>query len=209
MHAPENFEYLTQFFKLSKKFNLGRDYHKVLERDEFYLDKWLVRPGIVAKGLFTHDEVNEARQFMSLLYNGDFYQDLPPTNFASSLAMVSKSAMIKQITVVSRTISGREELNESKIAFINGLFNGSNSKVEILLLDENEKKSDLIGELGDGIGFIYEDELSNIIDIVDKCDNLEKMNIMIPSYGYNTNLPQDVINKAKNKNIDIKYYFDR
>jgi hypothetical protein len=84
------------------------------------------------------------------------------------------------------------------------LFNNSN-KLDIYYLDPNENKSDVIKTLGNDIDCIADDELSNIIDICKKCDNVRDVNFYVPTYGYNipTQELKDVLEASHN---DVNYY---
>ena len=208
MHVKENFDYFSQLFRLSKDFSLGRDYEKVLQRPEYYLDKWLIRNDVLNN--HSLEDFNEARRELVKLYTDseDYYGDLPPTNFANSLSIIGRNSAVDKITIVSKVHKGNEDLDNSKIAFIKNLFNGMNHKVDIYLVDiDGEKKSDVINQL-DNVGLVYEDELENIKDIITNSEGLSDMDIMIPSYGYNGGLEQKYYNLAAERNINIKYYYD-
>lgn len=207
MHTKDHFDYFKQFFRLSENFNLGKDYDKILMRPEFYLDKWLMRKDVLDN--HTIDAFNEARRELLKLYSGNYYNDLPPTNIAKSLSIVARNTLVDKISIVSRTSKDDLSINDSKIAFLKNLFNGINHKVDIYLVEGKDKKSDVIKQLGGDVGFIYEDETSNIKDMLDSCPNLSDMCIMVPTYGYNSDLDQSYVNLAKEKNIEIKYYYDR
>lgn len=207
MHTEDNFDYFNQFYKLSKNFDIEKHHEYILQRKKYYIDEWLIRKDVLEK--FTIEEYNEGRNELKKLYDGDFYNDLQSTNLANSIAISARTPMVKKITIVSKTCENKNGLEKSKTKFLRNLFNDANKKVDIKIIDYNDKKSDVINKL-DKIDFIYEDDLNNVKDIIDNCgDNINNSFIYIPSYGYNNDLSKKYIDKATKKGIEIKYYFSR
>lgn len=202
MHSPENFEYFNRFFRLNEGFDLKKHASIVLNRPQFYLNKWLLRKDILEKN--TIEEINECvDRMMSLYDSSDFYDSLVPTALGKSLALAIKQPRLERLSIVTRVTS---ENVDSKEKFLKTLFQGSMSKVDIYYIEADEKKSDVISILGDDIAAVYEDEVNNIDDIINNCNNIGQSTIFVPSYGYNVNIPQSTYETAKRKEIIIQPY---
>ena len=200
MHQPENFEYFNKYLDLLKDFDLQKNYIHVLNRDTFYLNEWLLRKD----KKFSIEELDEVKERMMDVYNsGDFYTTLKPTPMAKSLSFTAKSPLLNKISVVTR--STEKSIND-KDKFIKHIFQGSMDKVDIYHAEPNEKKSDIINNLGNDIAAIYDDEISNVNDIINNCHNVKDLIFGIPSYGYNSDIPDNTYEVAKNKGVIIKYY---
>ena len=204
MHEPANFDYFNKFLRLSKDFDPRLHDVTVFSRPDFYLDKWLVRKDIFDK--FSDSEVTEMRERMMSLYNDDdtFYDNLFPTDLGKAIAFTLKQPILKKVTVVSRVTSNN---TASKERFIKKLFTGSMNKVDIYFVEKNEKKSDVINNLnGSKINAYYEDEISNVDDVIRNCKDFKDSQLFIPSYGYNTVIPEETKMLAQSKGIEFKYY---
>lgn len=198
----DDFDYYNQFFRLSKDFDLNTHTDVILNRPEYYIDQWLVRKDVYEK--FTEDEVNEARMRLQneIIFKEDLYDDLLPTNLGRSLSYTVSTPLMKKLTIVTKTSDNNLE---SKERFLKNLFRGSMDKVDIYYLESDENKSDVIKTLG-YVTRVYEDELSNVEDIVMNCDNVRQNSIDIPSLGYNQNISEEVVDEAKKKKIDLTYF---
>ena len=205
MHEKENFDYFNNFFRLSKDFDIEKSAPVILSRPEFYIDKWLMRKDILEN--HTIEEIAQAKKRMMDLYNvPDYYDNLKPTSLGKSLSFAVKNPILERLVIVTRTTP---ESLATKERFLKELFRGSMNKVDIYYVETNEKKSDVIRNLGNKISSIYEDEISNIEDIVTNCNNLEYCQLFIPSYGYNVNVPTEIFDLAKKNKNKIIYYNDK
>ncbi|WRM43518.1 hypothetical protein [Staphylococcus phage LY01] len=198
----EDFDYYNQFFRLSPDYNYSTHYNTVLNRPEYYIDQWLVRKDVYER--FSEDEVNEARNKLheEIVFKKDLYDTLQPTNLAKSLSYTINTPLMNKLSIVTKTSDNNLK---SKERFLKTLFRGSMEKVDIYYLESDEKKSDVINTLG-YVTRIYEDEVSNIKDIIMNCDNVMQTGIDIPSLGYNQKLDEATIMKAKEKEIDLNYF---
>ncbi|QDJ97822.1 hypothetical protein PALS2_197 [Staphylococcus phage PALS_2] len=198
----EDFDYYNQFFRLSPEYNYSTHYNTVLNRPEYYIDQWLVRKDVYER--FSEDEVNEARNRLQneIIFKKDLYDTLEPTNLAKSLSYTINTPLMNRLSIVTKTSDNNLK---SKEKFLKTLFRGSMEKVDIYYLESDEKKSDVINTLG-YVTRIYEDEVSNIKDIIMNCDNVMQTGIDIPSLGYNQKLDEATIMKAKEKEIDLNYF---
>jgi hypothetical protein len=203
MHESNNFEYFNEYLRLSEDFDITKHEISVLSRPDFYLDRWLIRKEVFDN--HTEEEVANMQSKMMDLYNLDeyYYDDLQPTSLAKGIAFTLKQPILKKVTVVSRVTSRN---TESKERFIKRLFSGSMNKVDIYYVEKGEKKSDVISNLGMNINAIYEDEVSNINDIIKNCNNFTNGQILIPSYGYNQEIPDETRLLADSKGIEIKHF---
>jgi hypothetical protein len=173
---------------------------KIMSRPFFKLDSWLFKHG--ERNNFSDEEIIEFRERFYHLYDTpDFYDDLSPTEFAKGMSFAINETAIKHVSIVTRSTYNNRK---SKEKFLMNLFNNSN-KLDIYYLDPNENKSDVIKTLGNDIDCIADDELSNIIDICKKCDNVRDVNFYVPTYGYNipTQELKDVLEASHN---DVNYY---
>lgn len=204
MHLPENYPIFEEHLHVSKKFDLEKHYETVMRRDKFQLYDWMKREFI--EGEFAQSEILDVKEKCMQLYNDPhFYDDLKPTEMAKSISMLARNNNIKKISIVTRNLF--DSSAESKRRFINKLFASCIDKVTIYELEKDEKKSDVIKEFDD-VSHIFEDEISNVIDIIENCPNLENVIISVPKYGYNVDIPQDITEKAAERGIDIIKYSD-
>lgn len=197
----EDFDYYSQFFRLSENYDYDTHYSVILNRPEYYIDQWLVRKDVYDN--FTEDEVNEARKKLhnEIIFKSDLYDTLKPTKLGESLSMTIGTPLMKKLSIVTKTSDNNLK---SKEKFLKTLFRGHMDKVDIYYLEGDDKKSDVIKTLG-YVTAIYEDELSNVEDIIKNCDNVRQNRFDIPSLGYNQKISADIVQKAKDKNIDIGY----
>ncbi|AMS01235.1 5'(3')-deoxyribonucleotidase [Bacillus phage AR9] len=177
----QNADYFGKYFDLSKleglEFGTFEHYQTVLSRPEFHLNKWLRKENLV---LSDKEEKELFERFYSLYDNDEFYEDCMPTKMCEGIYKLSLQKFVDKIYVVTRTSEGTKE---GKRKFIETFLNSN--KVEIIFVGKNEKKSDYIKNLKN-VKMIVEDELSNINDIVENCnDGFEEVDIYIPSTGYN------------------------
>lgn len=198
----EDYDYYNKYFRLSKDFDLNKHESTVLSRPSFQLDQWLVRPDVYDN--YSEDEVNEARLRLmnELIHSPTLYDDLEPTNLGRGLSLTAATPLLKKLSIVTRT---SDRNLESKEKFLKTLFQGNMDKVDIYYIEGNDKKSDVLSTLG-YITKYYEDEIKNIEDVVTNCDNFSDTSIDIPSFGYNQDISNELINKCRNKNINMNYY---
>lgn len=192
----QNKEYFGEYMNLDPNFDLDKHYLNILYRPTFYLNHWLMKP---EHQVDTPEMQDVLTKMLDLYDNDTFYDNLKATKLGSSIALAAKSKLISKISVISRVTGNNKE---SKVRFIQNLFRGSMHKVEIYLVSETEKKSDVFSSLGNDIASLYEDELNNIKDILSNSDNARDLQIFMPSFQYNA-LDQEVIDLAKNKGCSM------
>lgn len=192
-------DYFSKYFNLVEDFNLDKHFPLVLERDEFFLNKWLMKKDMV---LIESEKQEILGRMMELYDNDDFYKNVIPTKFAKGMDEASHQSFIRKVFVVTRSTKNNRN---SKDKFIKDVFYNNPGKIEIIHCEPGSKKSDIICTLGDNIKIFADDELGNIEDIVDNCHNLIDTDIYIPKYGYN--LPsQELVDKAKGTAKRLLYY---
>jgi predicted AlkP superfamily phosphohydrolase/phosphomutase len=194
----DNREKFEKYFNLFNSFDHKNeeDYEKVLSRSEFYLNKWLMKEGLI---LTKEEEKKLFKEFFDLYDNDDFYMECEPTKMCEGIYKLSLQSFVDKIFVVTRTTEGNKK---SKERFINAYLNSP--KVEIIYVGSNEKKSDYIKKLSN-VKMVVEDELKNIHDIIDNCKNLEYCDIYVPYTGYNQP-DADLFEKADENKFKLLYY---
>jgi len=196
----EESETFNKYFKLKDSFNFyGKDYYDVLNREEYLIQNYLKY----------HDEIQESdkpeieKKLYDLYRRPDFYVDLFPTNYGSAMSKGAIHTMIDKVYVISKVLD--DSNYRGKEAFIKKLFKASSSKLEIIKVGMNEKKSDYIKQLGDEICLYAEDDMNNIIDVFEECDNMNEMFLQIPKLGYN--LPTDrLVQLSEYRNLKVTYF---
>src|SRR5699024_6874016 len=208
MHHKDsgNYDYFNKYFRLSTDpdYSVNDNEERILNRPVFHLDNWLIRKDIISE--VGEEEYNEAvdRLVNDLIFHPSLYDELIHTKMSKVLSDLARTDMVDRISVVTKT----SELNlSSKERFLKILFQGSMHKVDIYYVEPDEKKSDVISGLKDDIACYIEDEISNIEEVVEKCDNVKDMIILVPSFGYNANISEELIKNCKDKNIDIRTYY--
>lgn len=184
---------------IPKDYDYERYYAYPLLRSEFYFKDWLINPNI------SKDKIEYINNLILdiLRKDPDFYSQVDPTPIVPALiSMVKyKGFKVNKLYIVTRSY---DENIQSKKKCIQKIFAPIIDKVEIIIVEPNEKKSDAIKDIPD-VRLIIDDELSNIYDYIDN-SNLNQTKIIIPRTGYNINFTKEYIDKAEEKKLDIEYY---
>jgi phosphoglycolate phosphatase-like HAD superfamily hydrolase len=194
----DNREYFDKYFDLLPEFDYKTEegYKYVLTRPEFHINKWLLKEDL---NLSESESKELFKRFYDLYDNDDFYTECTPTRMAEGIYKLSLQRYVDKIYIVTRTSEGTKE---GKERFLKNFF--KSSKFEFIFVGQGEKKSDYIKNLGK-IHMIAEDELSNIHDILDNCQNIDETDIYIPYTGYN-DPTADLFDKADEKKAKLQYY---
>lgn len=195
----DNKEKFNHYFDLDILEGLSEDelYNNIMERPNFYINLWLKRKDVQ----ITEDELNTLmEEYINLYDTDDFYSNLEPTDLAINLTKICYTTMVKKVYVVTRCT---EKNLRIKKEFIESII--PKSKLEILVVPSDAKKSDYVNGIDMTKGIIFEDELKNINDYLDNCQGLNEVNIYVPLLGYNQPT-QDLYDKCKEKNVEIIYY---
>lgn len=195
----ENREYYRPYLKVEeleryendeKKFNIF-----VLNRPEFYLNKWLSRDNIEIPS-------DVLKNYLDIHNEEDFYYDLPITSMAIGLKKLANHSSVKSIYVISRHSSNSKSLN-SKLNLIKSLF--PEDKLIIRIPKQGESKADYVKDIDIEYGMIFEDEICNIKDYLSKTENVKNCYLYIPKFGYN--IPdQEALDLILERNIILKPY---
>jgi hypothetical protein len=198
IHDEEN-NYFKDFFRLVEGYDHTNETHRraVLSRPVFHLNKWLLKKELQ---LTEAEAADIDARFMELYDNDEFYEECLPTNMCSGIYQMSQQKFVDKIFVVTRTtegtMRGKKEFLETWMP---------STKVEIVFVGPDEKKSDYIKQMGN-VSMIAEDELKNIHDIVDNCKNLSEIDLFIPSTGYNQ--ADDAFMKKLSENKFKPHYYE-
>lgn len=196
----QNREIFENHLNLPKKYNKVMS-NNILLRDEFYFDGFLFKKDVK----FSDEEIIDIKNKMYELYVNDrnFYDDLLPSAMGRSLSLALGQSMVEKLYVVTRSSPNHHQTKET---FIHRLFANNMDKVEIVYIDidRNEKKSDFIKNLP-RVDMLLEDELKNIYDILENCNNVKNMDIYIPSCGYNK--PTSKLRELVDKNQNTLTYY--
>jgi len=195
--------------KFSRYLNFDRDitfnldeYKKIMLRKNFYIQD---NPEYINyKENLSKDEKLIADKLIYSLYDEkEFYKDLLPTEYGTVMSLAGTQTFVKKIYVVTRSFHNNNIFY--KKLFIEKLFKKSLKKLEIITIDENEKKSDVISKLGNDICLIADDEVKNIDDIILNCENVNECVIQLPRYNYNkSSYPMSTA--LQRKNIKVEYF---
>jgi len=195
-----NWVFFSRYFKdlgpLTRK--------KVLDRPLFFMDDWLM------KDEYSDEKYQDIQKLVKdfiieRYFSSDLYAVLKPTNFAQKTIMnpsFIEHKRVNKVYILTKTIN--EKMTESKKKFIKKWFN--HPKVELVIVQLNEKKSDIMKKNNITWNVFVDDDLPNIIDFVQNYDITGK-EFMIPKTGYNKMpLALDLLIKEKGGSYT---YFDK
>lgn len=195
-----NWTFLSQYFR-----DLGPlTYEQVMERPLFYMDKWLM------KDEYNGDQHSKVRNMIRSyiiknFFNTDFYSLLNPTKFAQRTLMNKtfiEHSRVKKVYILTKTLS--ETMNKNKEKFIKKWFN--HPKIELVIVNPREKKSEVMKRLGVSWSIFVDDDLRNILDFTENMD-ISGKEFLIPKTGYNKMpLALDLLIKEKGGSYS---YYDR
>jgi hypothetical protein len=195
-----NWTYFSMYFK-----NMGPlTPDQVLARPVFYMDEWLVKDEYKNNGY--EDLKSTVRSFMVKNYfETDMYGNLNPTKFAQRTIMnkiFMDHSRVNKVIILTKTVS--DKMTENKKKFIKKWFN--HPKVETVIVQLNEKKSDILKKHGLSWDLFVDDDLPNIIDFIENYD-IKGKEFLIPKTGYNKiPLTLDILIKEKG---GVYNYFDK
>ncbi len=184
----EHRDYFDQVFNLDEKYVYEDQYLKVLYRPDYFINNWLLKPEL-RSSITRKQKINIIKHMNEIYDTEDFYDDLEPTSLGMTLANIlnyNAKDLVDKLVIISKVVGDKSA--DSKVRFLKELFTGNNNKVDIYLVDNNEKKSDALKVLKEkelnSIASVYEDEPSNIADLVMN-GNLNNTQIYMPSFNYN------------------------
>lgn len=114
---------------------------------------------------------------------------------------------VKKVYIISRNVA--EAQAKSKEQFVQRYFN--HPKIEYISVDKEKSKAQTLKELEIDWDVFIDDELPNIRDVAENFQNLEKKEFIIPEYGYNRHMPQELKFLIETRGGIITYFdpFDK
>lgn len=207
-HTAEFYNILRRkWSKYSRYFNnLGAlNLKEVYARPDFLLTEWLFRDEFRNISEDEKKRLTEIlqREFTRDCFSKDVYSYLSPSIFAQRTLMnplYMEHPNVKKIYLVTRNAS--PEMEEYKRAFVKKHF--PSSKIELIFVGKDDKKSDALKKKNLQWGLFVEDEIKNIRDIAEH-ENLEGKEFLIPRYGYNK-MPLDLSLLIHGKGGTFSYF---
>jgi hypothetical protein len=167
----------------------------ILERSHGYIQTMLEKEFDVTK--------EEISKIDELYYSNEtFYDDLKPTKFAESLIKASNLGKLNSITFITKNRKKDDPSNASKIRFLNHYF--KNVKIKIFEVFDKEPKSAVLNKNGPFDIFV-DDSLDNIAEVLANGKKGKVKEILIPSLGYNKDIPEIIFLAAKLNGINIGF----
>lgn len=172
---------------------------KVLGRQEYYLDKWLLKDGIEELPKDLKDK------FMSLYIDDEeFYNKCRFTSFAETLALLVEQKFCKELIFLSHVPNGMNGYDKRKqLAFekYKQLFNlENNKKISLVMLDGSESKSEWVQKNKPYYTTAVDDRFDIINDYV-KNRKTSKGVFILPRLGYNAPMDRFLTDDEKLKYI--------
>lgn len=189
----KNKDYFGKYFVLDENFSIKKDIGKVLLRDKFYLNDYYSTGVSIPKNVYD--------TFISLIDFEEFYPKYcKPSIMAKCLADIAKTSYVTELHIVSRSFPHN---GEGKKEFLRKIFKDSKDKLFFHILNMEQKKSDIINEIGN-VDVFFDDELSNIRDVIENCGD-QNIDIYIPKLGYNK-ITIDYIKNAMIQGMSLNSY---
>lgn len=195
-----------KYLNLPNKYNYRNkdDFFSIMKRNTYDLTEALLKEEVKDKNIID----NVRKSILDLINTDKFYLSpnlIPNHNLIDSLNLIlkKKSFGIEKLYLVTKSLSSNAD---GKIKLLQKLFINNLDKVEIVIVNVDENKSDFINTIPEDIVMIFDDDLKNLYDVILNCNNCKDINFMIPEYGFNSEIEEDMQNKAKLKGINILYY---
>jgi len=176
--------------------------YPLISRPTYLFSDWLLKESLTEK------EKQAAMQDILKVYlneSDNFYKEVITTRLGEFIPTLFKYKHFNfdKVYVVTRTF---DIYTDAKIKCIKRILGPIIENVEILFVDINEKKSDVIKDI-ENISIIVDDELSNMYDYLDNSgDNINDCIMLIPLYSYNSIFDPAYLEKATKRNIMVEYY---
>lgn len=201
---PDTFKPFIDINKILRDYNYEKNFLYCQSREKFYFKDWLLREDLTPEERKMGEE-----KIMSVYLNDNFYLSnrLLPTSmlFALRNLLTMNTYNVDKLVFVTRSYP--ENMN-SKIEMIRTYFANVMNKIDIVIVDCNEKKSDAVKEY-DNVTLVIDDEIHNIQDYLEN-SKFKDCLYLIPSYGYNHLEDDEYVSKLNNKanenNSLICYY---
>lgn len=178
----DNYDYFSKWLNLYPEYDKKKHFYNILYRDTFDLVEFFLKDEIDTAS----EEFKDMKEnyFFEIIKQPNFYKMCKPTRMAKALADLSTTSYVKSIKIVSRVVSDKPSALESKTKLLEKIFQDSINKLDIIYLQMGESKGDIIKDLPN-VDAYYEDEMSNILDVIHKKDPEKPMDIYVPRLNYN------------------------
>jgi hypothetical protein len=138
-------------------------------------------------------------------FDTDCYKTAEPTPFAKKTLMnplFINDPKVEKVYIISRNVA--EGQSKSKENFIKRYFN--HPKIEYISVSKNMSKAQMLKELNIEWDVFIDDEIPNIRDVAENFKDLERREFIIPEYGYNRNMPQELRFLIESRGGIITYF---
>lgn len=181
----QNNERFSDYFDAEKLFRQSADIpyiKQIVDRDEYYLNKWMLKEG---KEL-PQDVFND---FLDLYVNNDkFYEYCPYTPLAEGLAILVNQKFCSKVIFLSHSVSSFENGYDKRkdVAFeeYKTKYLVSSDKMELHMIPETMSKHEWIKQNCPEYTCFIDDRFDIIEGVIDNTDSDLKTYLM-PVYGYN------------------------
>jgi hypothetical protein len=174
--------------------NKAKTVEEVMQRNHYYLNKWLIRDG------YEDLPDKEMAQFLALYLQEDFYDNCVLTSFGTGLKSLSHKDWVDKIYIVSHTINGQDHRKERFLR--NNNFNLSN--IELIMVDGETPKSEIINKHSIDYNTFVDDRPKILEDVI-KNTNSDGKEFLFPFLGYN--IESELIEElSKSHRFDLQGY---
>lgn len=207
----EDYDFFNQFFRLIDNFDLQKVTPLINSRPVYHLNEWLLRKEVQDPELWEAYQNECMPKFLENFARPDFYEPLGLTYLGHSLIRLLQSGTITRVIIISKVTVYNKEGIQGKERFLKTMFAGFMDRVDIYYLpsDSNYQKSDVINALPPhvlaDVAFFADDHISNIQDVLENT-KLTDYQLVVPSYGYNTDISTLTQPKLKTKNASLYFY---
>ena len=209
LHEEKN--YYDRFFRLIDNFDLQKVTPLINSRPEYYLNKWLLRKEVQDPELYEEYEKECMPKYLEIFARPDFYDPLSLTYLGYSLLRLLQSGTLSRLIIISKVTNYSKEGIAGKERFLKTMYAGYMDRVDIYYLpaDSKYKKSDVVKSLPQtvlsDVAFFADDHIPNVKDILENT-SLTDYQLVVPSYGYNTDISGLTQPKLKEKNASLYFY---
>ena len=207
----EDYDFYSTFLRLPENLDLARMTPLINSRPTYYLNEWLINKEVVETDLYERYTEELLPKMMEMFARKDFYDPLRPTRLGITLMRLLRNRTIAKIIIISKVTKYDEDGIDSKNRFLKNLFSGLMDRVDIYYLPSTGggEKSDVVNSLPkstlDDVSFFADDHIPNIVDILEKTD-LNNYQLLVPAYGYNSDISSINNISLRSKQADLKFY---
>lgn len=207
----EDYDFYSTFLRLPENLDLARMTPLINYRPTYYLNEWLINKEVVETDLYERYTEELLPKMMEMFARKDFYDPLRPTRLGITLMRLLRNRTIAKIIIISKVTKYDAGGIDSKNRFLKNLFSGLMDRVDIYYLPSTGggEKSDVVNSLPkstlDDVSFFADDHIPNIVDILEKT-NLNNYQLLVPAYGYNSDISSINNISLRSKQAELKFY---